>query len=338
VEDLDLTLSGPQGERHEWSGGVGYRMTHDHVSAAQNDTVSFTTDTRTLHLFNAFVQDTIALSPEKWFLTLGSKFEHNDYTGFEVQPGLRLQYSMNSKHTLWSSITRAVRTPSRIESDVRFEGGTPAFPVMLQGSTNLHAENMMAYEMGYKGLVTDLWTMEVALFFNDYDDLVTNELLSLRNGMVTGFANDMSGESYGVELSSRLEISEWWSMVSAYTLQYNEFDLPPMAPAVPPAKAPRHIIHLRSQMDLTKEVQFDVVGRYVTKSTANSFISPVPVEIPGYFGLDVRLAWQPNANLELAVVGKNLLMGSHPEFFESKTQMQSTEIQRSVLGTLTWNF
>ena len=112
-------------------------------------------------LFSAFIQDEIALAPERWSLILGSKFEHNDYTGFEYQPNARLLWTPDTQRSLWASVTRAVRTPGRADRDLRHlsrivppgaaENPTPLpLAIFAQGDDANDSEVLMAYEAGFK--------------------------------------------------------------------------------------------------------------------------------------------------------------------------------------------
>src|SRR6202034_830062 len=101
---------------------------------------------------NAFIQDEIALAPPV-HLTVGSKVEHNDYTGFEYEPSGRLAWTPSPKQLVWTAVSRAVRTPSRYDRDLEVVTGlqnAPApfvFPVdYLQGSENFKSETELAYE------------------------------------------------------------------------------------------------------------------------------------------------------------------------------------------------
>lgn len=144
--DLELRLAGDLGQRHAWSAGTGYRMSGDRI-VTRNANVTFNPAERTTHLFSAFLQDEIQLVPDKLSFTLGSKFEHNDFTGFEYQPGARLQYLPAAGHSLWASVSRAVRIPTRSNHDILL---TPPGPTTIFGNPALEAEELLAYEAGYR--------------------------------------------------------------------------------------------------------------------------------------------------------------------------------------------
>ena len=76
-------------------------------------------------LFSGFIQDQISIGP-KVRLTLGTKLEHNDFSGFEVQPSVRMAWSARENQTLWVAISRAVRVPTRLERDIFVDVTDPA--------------------------------------------------------------------------------------------------------------------------------------------------------------------------------------------------------------------
>ncbi len=100
-------------DRHKIIIGGGYRYSADGLTATPLATFSNIGDKT--QLFSSFIQDKITLDPKTWFLTLGTKFEHNTYTGFEVEPDARLQWHPDEQQMVWASVSRAVRTPSRLE-------------------------------------------------------------------------------------------------------------------------------------------------------------------------------------------------------------------------------
>src|SRR5439155_6846093 len=115
--DLDFQHRFPLWERHDVVWGAGYFVTADNVDDTYS--VAWEPSHRATQLFSGFVQDEISLIPERMALTLGSKFEHNDYSGFEIQPNIRLAWTPTTNQTVWGAISRAVRSPSRLDSDIR---------------------------------------------------------------------------------------------------------------------------------------------------------------------------------------------------------------------------
>lgn len=324
--------------------GLRYRGTTDRID--NNFANSFTPDHRTLNLFSAFIQDEITLVEDHLRLTLGTKLEHNDFTGFEYQPSGRLAWTPSEFHTVWTSVSRAVRTPSRAEDDVRINRSVPSPPfplgsvVSILGDPSGRSEELLAYEVGYRAMLCPQVTVDVAAFYNVYD-----ELRSLEPGapptdppVPAGtfyVENELKGESWGVEVAADWQMLDWWRWRGTYTYFHLDLDLADGGTDVTTIRllegnAPRHQCTLRSLMEFPHNVGVDAGLRFV-----DSLESP---HIPAYTALDIRLSWRPIPNLELALVGLNLLDPSHPEFAPTQVVTPIREVRRSVYGQLTWRF
>src|SRR6185503_18357941 len=153
------------GERHELVLGGGYRMMHDAVTNGTG--LAFLPSVFPLTRINGFIQDSIALH-ERLKLTLGVKLETNSYTGLEVQPNARLAWKFKDDALLWAAISRAVRVPSRLDTNL-FAPGQP--PFLLAGGRNFRAEKVIAYEVGYRAQLTPQASLSVSTYYNMYGDL-----------------------------------------------------------------------------------------------------------------------------------------------------------------------
>src|SRR5205814_2664516 len=140
--DLSLRHRMPFGERHDVVWGLGYRQTQDVVGNTPG--FAFLPPHQTRNLYSGFVQDEIELSSVLHW-TLGSKVEHNDYTGVEVEPSTRLAWTPTATRTIWGAVSRAVRAPSRIDRDF-YVPATP--PFLLAGGPAFDSEALIAYELG----------------------------------------------------------------------------------------------------------------------------------------------------------------------------------------------
>ncbi len=145
--DVDFQHRFILNDRNKIVWGLGYRSTHDAVDASPS--LTFVPAHLDHDLYNGFIQDEIKLH-DKLSLTLGTKLEHNDYTGWEAEPSVRLQWKVSQNQLLWSAVSRAVRMPSRIDRDVRFLTVLPAPQNLLIGDSNFKSENVLAYELGYR--------------------------------------------------------------------------------------------------------------------------------------------------------------------------------------------
>jgi iron complex outermembrane receptor protein len=167
------------GERHDIVWGLGYRYTTDIIGGSF--TVSFDPPSKGLQLFSSFLQDEIALWQDRLYLTLGAKLEHNDYTGFEVMPNIRATWMPSAHHMLWLAASRALRAPSRNDTNLIVNiGSFPASdgtPILSRFTTNprFRDEHLLAYEIGYRTTVTNHLSVDVAAYYNAYNDVETTE-------------------------------------------------------------------------------------------------------------------------------------------------------------------
>jgi iron complex outermembrane receptor protein len=319
--DVDLQYHVPLGKRHDVTAGLSYRISGDDVS--NSAAVAFVPDHQTEQLFSVFVQDEIQLVPERLRLTLGAKLEHNEYTGLEFQPSARLLWMIERRQALWGAVSRAVRTPTRLERDLLIE--TPT--VSLLGNKDFDSEDVIAYELGYRTQPRKWLGLDAAAFYNDYE--------SLRSLEFTGgdfvIDNKLHGQTYGFELGATLKPANWWVVRGAYSyLQVHlarDSDSNDTLTVASEGNDPHDQVYLRSSMDLPHHVELDVAPRYVSKLSNG--------DVPAYFAVDARLAWRPDDRLELAVVGRNLFDDRHPEFGGGPN---GHEVERGVFGVVTYKW
>jgi iron complex outermembrane receptor protein len=349
--DLDLQIHHPFGEFQEFVWGIGYRHTDSH-NFKSNFNLSFVPADRKTDEYSAFVQDEISLIPDRLRLTLGSKFEHNEYTGSEIQPSGRLLWTPHARHSAWASVSRAVRTPSRADIDLRLVNsvippGTPPLllpapgVVTLVGNPDKQSEVLLAYEAGYRVVIHDRLTLDTAFFYNDYDRLTTFEpagqdLSTLPGsiGLPQAFSNLAEGETYGGELAANIQLNEWWRLRPSYSflqvqLHRKRNSQDPTAEDAE-GDSPQHQVSLRSEMDLPWHLQLDCVARYVDSLPNRN--------IPSYAELDVRIGWRPSNQFEISIVGQNLLDSQHPEFQQLILGPPQAELERGVYGRITFRF
>jgi len=330
--DVDFQHRFPIGTLNRVVWGLAYRLTHDAVIAAP--AVGFLPPVLRQNLFSAFVQDEIALRKDLSF-TLGTKLEHNDYTGFEFEPSARLSWTLNSNQALWSAISRAVRTPSRIDHDL--SEGSPPYFVILKGGADFTSEALLAYEVGYRAQLNSTLSTSVSTFYNQYDDVRST---SITPGTILPFffANNLEGHTYGIEWSGDYQISETWSLHAGYTLLREHLRVKPgqfdLSGGRNETADPEHQFSIRSAITLPKHVELAAGLRWVDTLQTNS--GPTPGSVPAYFELESRLAWHASDRLELSLVGQNLLHNHHPEY--AFPDAARPEIERSVYGKVAWRY
>lgn len=322
--DLEMQRRFFLGDRHDFLAGLNVRVSADRIE--NTPALAFIPARETIRLYSAFIQDRILLVEDSLDLTLGSKFEYNSYSDFEYQPSARISWRAAPRHTVWGAVSRAVRTPTRIDMD--FFSPNPEFgELQLRGSRNFDSENLWAYEAGYRLQPRDDLTLDLALFYHDYSNLRSREPQP-DGGPPLVFSNELEGETYGFELSATAQLSEWWRVTGGYTnlqkrLRLKAGSNDPTGGA-PEGNDPEHILVFRSSMNIGRAGEFDAILRHVDEL-------PSP-PVPAYTELDLRLGWRFNPELEAAIIGRNLLHSHHAEFGTTR------EVARTVYAKLTWNF
>jgi iron complex outermembrane recepter protein len=326
--DLDVQHRFALGQSNQIVWGFGYRHTHD--SAQNAPALAFIPATLDQNLLGIFLQDELRLGPA-WSLTLGSKLEHNDYTGYEVQPNVRLHWTVTPDQALWAAVSRAARTPSRVDRDVL----EPARPfVVLEGSRNFGSEYVTAYELGYRGQVSRRITGSISTFYNQYSDIRST---SITPGTLIPFffANNLEGHTYGAELSASWQLLDAWSLHLGYDRLMESLHVKPgqfdLSNGLNETSDPENQVSLRSAVT-GGHLEFDAALRWVDALTINN--GPAAGTVPSYVELDSRLAWHLSRRWELSVTAQNLLHSHHPEYgFPSPTRV---DIERSVYGKVAW--
>lgn len=331
--DVDLQYRFEPASRNNVLVGLNYRWSGDDIRNNVQGPLQFRPDDRDVHLIGGFVQDEITLLPDKLGLTLGSKLEHNDFSGFEVQPSARIAYTPVPRQTLWSAVSRAVRTPSQLDEDVYAFGTTPLGRTLLvRGDPGFDSEELTAYELGYRIQPVPILTFDIATFYNDYDHLRSQEPRRSAAGTVLVLDNQLSGSTYGAEVAANLQLLRQWRLHAGYTAfeKHLRLDGDSRDPTggVAEGNDPSHMVVLRSSVDFFDRLEFDTTLRYVDRL-------PNP-HVPAYLALDVRVGWFVTPDLELSIVGRNLLDDRHPEFGANTPARR--EVERGVYGRVTWRF
>lgn len=356
--DFDFTHYFSLFDCNNMTWGGGYRRMNDEIISSLM--TQFTPSASHQDLYNGFVQDEIMLDEEKrWLFTLGSRFEYYSMTRFEVEPSGSLSWHINNQHTLWGNISHSIRTPSRgqskdmsillFDSMREINSNKITLPVFLKmtGQDGIDAENATTYQMGWRGVFSD-FTADVTTFYAYYNDIISiqgagepivNRSLGIPAVIVPLLGNNMlNAQSYGAELSLNWQVTSNWRNYLSYS--FFNLDSRPYAGHSSvfynanryEKSSPEHQISLRTNFDVTHDIDFDVWWRYTDSTIANQR------PINAYFNADAQIAWRPIKGLELSLIGQNLLQSQHIEYQGDFFMPQSTYVPRGVYGKFNWQF
>jgi len=343
--DLDFQHDWILSPRNEVVWGFGFR--HNGSDFGNTATTSIQPPHFSDRLFSAFVQDEFRLIPETLSLIVGSKFEHNDFTGLEVQPSVRLLWTLSARASLWAGVSRAVRTPSFVDEGLDYTA--LAFPapnglttlVKVYGSPLAQSETLRAHEIGYRSQVGKHLSVDWTGFYNVYQQLKTTEPAQpiFVGGsqphleVPTTYENHMHGESLGMEIAGTWEVAKKWRLSSSYSWLDLQLHLDPGSQAATAEHAegqsPAHQWQARSEWDLSRHFQWDAMVYFVGALPAQA--------VPAYTRLDTRLGWQATPTFEISVGGQNLQGGRHVEFVSEGPFGVST-ISRTFYVRAAWSF
>jgi iron complex outermembrane receptor protein len=340
--DVDALHQWSVSSRHTLAWGLGARTSPSRIiqTYAFSD---FAPHAHTLNMFSAFAQDTFTVVPRRLTVSAGLKFEHHTYSGLDVQPSARVLWTPSATQSLWGGLTRAVRTPSRVDRDITVRllaRPEPLTYAVITGNPRLGPEGVVGIEGGYRALVQSRLYVDVAVFRNRYADLVdlgpptsataTTEGVSY-NAITFPWINGNEGTTRGFEVSPDWRPVDWFRLRGSYSrlridLRPNGDNLRPVTLVALQGSTPRHLITVQSLMTLPGGVQLDPVYRYVSSRRGP--------DVPSYHEADIRLDVPLNRRLQFSLVGQNLLHAHHIEW--ARDPGPSVGIRRSLYARLTW--
>lgn len=276
---------------------------------------SFIPLSRNMPLYSAIIQDEFTLIPKILKLTVGSKFLYNVFTQYEIHPSARIGWIPKEGNTIWASVSRAVRIPSRFDADITVT------------DYKFKSEKVIAYEIGYRVRPMDRLSLSFATFYNHYNDLRSLDS-STHPIFPIILANSQKAESWGFEFSGNCQITNWWRIRGGYT--FFDRSIWAISPLTLPVSKefesidPNNQFLIQSIIDLPKNIQLDLIRRYVGELAAGTIVP----KTPSYYSFDVRIAWSYKS-IEISFVGQNILVNDHCEVGLSK-------IPRSFYGKLSY--
>jgi iron complex outermembrane receptor protein len=317
--DVDAQHSVSIATRHTVVVGGGYRASADDTTPTP--LLHFEPQQRTVQLFNVFAQDEFPIGGAGVFATVGTRLEHNSYSGWELQPTGRLRWTQR-RHTLWGSVSRAVRMPTRFDTDIRVTANQPF--VIISGNPEFESENLLAYEAGFRSQPIEPASFEVAVYHNRYTDLRSQEQVP---GAPITLGNSIRGHINGIEVGGTWEPLPVARLHGSYAWLHRSIGRAPGSRDITGGEGndPPHLASVQLFTDVRPDLRINVMSRYVAALSRPT--------VPAYVEADATVQWDVRRGIELALVGQNLLHDRHPEF--SSGQPNREEYDRSIFVMLT---
>ena len=346
---LDFRQHYIAGNRNEFVWGATYRYTSgkaENLVQAQVDQPS-----NDEMIFSFFVQDEIEAIPDRLYITLGSRFGNNTYSGFALMPTARAVYQFNQRRMAWAAVSHAVRSPAAIDTSLRFDEGTitepDGTPAVIRAIGNPHVkdEGLVAYEAGYRMTVGKTLSVDLAAYYNDYDHQNSEEpgtpffeTTPAPPHLVLPIIEENLnyGETHGAEIAAKWKLTSRWTIDPSYDFERLHFhraagsqDLQ-TGPSTE-GSTPRQQARLRSHVDVTRDVGWNLAAYFTDRLAAQ--------DVPSYTRLDTNVIWRLRESLTVGIYGQNLLQDRHLEFDDpAGSSTRSTLVRRSAYAKLTWRF
>lgn len=324
--------------------GAGVRLGPSEFIQTQ-PTVDFLPHYQNDYIYSAFAQDTLHLVPGRLNLIAGSKLEYNNYSGFEYQPSVRLLVNPSKHATVWAGISRAIRTPGRLDQDLELTGvisANPPFIDRIEGDPLFDSEVLISYDAGYRQLLTRNLFADVSAFHNRYEKLegygyaflsqVTTPLAATLFNIP--IANSVDGNTDGIEIAPDWKVASWWDLKGNYSyLHIKTEPRPAYAGSIATLSAttyngssPHREATAQSYLDFPHGLDLNLDYRFVSRLPAQG--------VKSYQTADVNVHWKIDRNWSFSVTGRNLLQPQHREF--GGENGNPVGIRRAFFAGLTW--
>ena len=348
--DAELQHRFAHSSRFETTWGLGVRSVWSRLG--RGSAVRSPAERDSYRYLSAFVQEEIQVRPDRLALALGIKVEDSTLGGVTPQPSARVIWTPDPETAVWGAVSRATRIPSWGEQNASFEAASfeGPFGVGVVGeilpSPALGNETLTAYESGIRLQPQRRVSLDLAAFYNQYENLrslelgelefVTEPVPHLR--LPTRFANDKSATSYGLELAARWHLHRAWRLTATHSYLKMRLQAPSggLIEEFDHRQAPTHRSSLRSSWDLSRLVSLDVSGYYVSRSLAGGFLYRGE-ELPAYLRADARFEWRVNERLRVSGGVQNLSDAKRTEF-QPQTLIVGGPVGRNVFGRVQWLF
>ncbi len=344
--DVDFVQHVRVHEAQELTWGLGARVSPSKFIQT-TPAINFLPNNQTDSIYSGFLQYELPIVRDRLTLTAGTKVEHNNFSGFEFEPSVRLLWTPTAQQSFWAAVTRAVRTPSRQDQDVSFailaaaEPTPPSVYFEVVGNPNAKAEQLVGYEVGYRTQISKNFYLDVTAFYNNYNGLQgygppgigeSADPPPLHLFFLLPYANSIEGDTVGSEIAPDWKITHWWQVRGSYSFLHMALRNKPGFTDIGNllssymGSSPSSLVSFQSLFNLPKHFELDATYRYTSALPAYS--------VAAYSTADLRLGWHFGEGLEFAVVGQNLLQPSHAEFGGNPGPLVG--IKRSAYAKVTW--
>ncbi len=345
---LDFQHHFAWGQRQNVVWGLDYRYSSSQTNGDLTESLN-PADLNT-QIAGSFIQDEIALSPDRLYLTVGTKLEHDYYTGFVLLPSARLTWQPNAHEMFWAAISRAARTPASTDTAERLNfggfvgpGGTPVL-IGAVGNPHFKSEDLLAFEAGTRITLRNRLSIDFAAFYGDYTHQSTVEPAPSVSETTpapphlfipTTFQNLMHGESQGLEIAAHWKVSDRWTLSPGYAFEQIHMRLDPSSQdtesvAAAEGSSPVNSVQMRSHYIFPHNLSWDTSAYFVGRLR--------DPDVASYTRVDTGLSWHYTEGLSISLVGQNLLRDHHLEFIDPAGSSRSTLIKRSAYAKFTWRF
>jgi len=346
--NVDFQHNFAWGMRQEIVWGANYRNTdsdtHGDLSFSLNPA------NVNMQLFSSFIQDDIALVPDKLYLTIGARLDHNYYTGFNILPSARVAWTPSARRMFWAAVSHANRTPAETDTGSRINfggftgpGGVPTLAALV-GNPHFDDEVLTDYEMGYRTALRKHFSIDLAAYYGDYNHQETTEPATpffettpapAHLVLPVTYENLMHGEAHGFEAAMNWKATGRWTLSPGYAFEQIHMHLDPTSKDTSSVldaegSSPIHSAQFRSHLDLTRGLTWDASAYFVDRLRSG--------EIPSYTRADTGLTWSWTEHLSSSVVGQNLAKDRHLEFLDDSGSVRSTLVKRGVYAKFAWKF
>jgi iron complex outermembrane receptor protein len=323
--------------RHVITTGAGYTLRDDRLDDDHGIGIAITPGVAHQQQWNVYAQDEIHFRNDAVRLIVGTKLEHLEFSDPAFEPTLRGLWRITDSQTVWAAASRAVRTPSRAElhSNLQFGRNIEGVPtvVRIDGDERLHAEDLHAYEIGWRWRANPTLSFDISGYHNDYDHMVGQRLIGTTIEYAPQPAVFMSTEIFtggethvdGLELASEWLPTSWLHLEAHAAFQDKAEEADSLTQG---SVDPKRMFAVRARADLSGDIQADLGWRYVSELTG--------LDVPGYDSLDTRIAWRPLNTLELSLAVENVLDNEHIEYSDDLRLSAGAVIGRTFFARATW--